>query len=537
MALQHANNLVSEKFFLAVSNGSVASLKEIVAENEPDVVAEIVQSKNSQGETPLLVAIREQHFEMVKYLVDDLKADIGQMGLVWNGLTNMTVPPLFAAINYYYPKLAKQDFQIAIYLMDQDTVNESSVVLNSVKSSNIPLQDKMDILKFIGATHVLTPKEEDDSRFLFGKICWREAMALRTQSSTTIPKMTKFYEWAKKVRGIGDSAAMDEMLEGDRPIAFFKLEALIIIEKIGSRILRGPHPFFLSRCLQHYHSLLIENPSHTFDLLMLILEELRADDEWEVVNNSEWAKHVGTATVFDIFRISKQSRHLPRNDPRKITFGCLMDVLRYLSDFNLKILQTSLSVNDCVVQFVKEMLRLDLEESERREFEQWLGNYIGDINGHSGVVTLLHDACKSKGRLQLIPLLLNAGANPAAADQNGWAPLHYLIDSFTESFPPWQHQSTARFPEGPLSASVQLLLDAKAHMDQLNSVGETPFDFCKSRLRLERPDPHLDVILSKVLPFSLRCLCAQVISRNKIPFVNKLPTALQIFVVKHGAQM
>ena len=128
MALQHANNLVSEKFFLAVSNGSVASLKEIVAENEPDVVAEIVQSKNSQGETPLLVAIREQHFEMVKYLVDDLKADIGQMGLVWNGLTNMTVPPLFAAINYYYPKLAKQDFQIAIYLMDQDTVNESSVL-------------------------------------------------------------------------------------------------------------------------------------------------------------------------------------------------------------------------------------------------------------------------------------------------------------------------------------------------------------------------------------------------------------------------
>ena len=168
-------------------------------------------------------------------------------------------------------------------------------------------------------------------------------MALRTESSTAIPKMIKFYEWAKNVRGNCESMAMDEMLEGDRPIAFFKLEALLIIEKIGSRILRGPHSFFLSQCLQHYHSLLIENPSHTFDLLMLILEELRAD-EWEVVNNSEWAKHVGSATVFDIFIISKQLRHLSRNDPRKITFGCLMEVLRYLSDFTLLKISTVFSV-------------------------------------------------------------------------------------------------------------------------------------------------------------------------------------------------
>ena len=60
-------------------------------------------------------------------------------------------------------------------------------------------------------------------------------------------------------------------------------------------------------------------------------------------------------------------------------------------------------------------------------------------------------------------------------------------------------------------------------------------DFYKSLE--QRPDPQLDAIVSKILPFSLRCFCAQVICKNKIPFQRALPPALQNFVVKHGAKL
>ena len=76
MALQHVNTPVTKTFSLSISNGSVTGLKEIVAENGPEVLAEVIKSMNSKGETPLIVAIKGQHFEMVKFLVKHFKADI-----------------------------------------------------------------------------------------------------------------------------------------------------------------------------------------------------------------------------------------------------------------------------------------------------------------------------------------------------------------------------------------------------------------------------------------------------------------------------
>ena len=65
---------------------------------------------------------------MVKYLVKDLKADIGQLGLDWNGVDYLTISPLVSAI--LYDSSSQQN--IINYLMDQDAADESSVILNSV---------------------------------------------------------------------------------------------------------------------------------------------------------------------------------------------------------------------------------------------------------------------------------------------------------------------------------------------------------------------------------------------------------------------
>ena len=48
-----------------------------------------------------------------------------------------------------------------------------------------------------------------------------------------------------------------------------------------------------------------------------------------------------------------------------------------------------------------------------------------------------------------------------------WAPLHYVLKPWT------QHNED-------ISAYVQMILNAGAHMNQLNSYGQTPLDFGKS---------------------------------------------------------
>ena len=531
MALLHVNIPVSETFFLAVSNGSVTVLKEIVAEIGPEVAAEVVKSLNSKGETPLLLAIKGQHFEMVKFLVQNLKADIGQLGLSWNGLDCMKVPPLFAAMIFHH------DYSgIIDYLMRADATNESFIVLNSIKSSNLPLQDKIDLMKFVGAAYILKDSYPTEN-LTFGKKFWYEAMALR--STTAIAEMPTqlFSEWARNVRGVLEFTTMEELEEMDESAIFwyhsirmFKFQALLVVDRVGSRFFRdAPHPYFLRQLIEHeYASSLNENPTLRLDMLMLALELLR-DEEWELVINSEWAREIVCDTFVYIVEVAfNVSSYMPPNDPTKLTFVRFMEVLRCFSALHCKLLQRPVTkvsrfAKEIIKNMVKlfdEMPQLNLDETQRKDFEQWLSNYIADINGHSGVLTLLHAACDSQ--IQFIPLLLAAGADPVATDVKGWAPLHFLLNPRT------QHK------EG-ISAFVQLILNAGAHMDQLNSRGQTPLDFYKSLE--QRPDPQLDAIVSKILPFSLRCFCTQVICKNKIPFQRALPPALQNFVGKHDAKI
>ena len=89
----------AKSFFQAVSSGSVPYLQEVLISIEPEEKGKIVNSFNSEGETPLLVAVIRNHHEMVKFLVDNLKADIFKMGrFKWKGIEYEEALPLFVAI-------------------------------------------------------------------------------------------------------------------------------------------------------------------------------------------------------------------------------------------------------------------------------------------------------------------------------------------------------------------------------------------------------------------------------------------------------
>ena len=402
---------LKENFFLAVSTGSVISLKKIIAENQLGVAAEIVKLLKSKGARPLLLAIKGQHFEMVKFLVRDLNADICQLGhLKLNG-QDFNVPPIFSAIIYG----RSPDESIIYYLMDQGAANKKSSVLNSVKSSRIPQRDKKDILNLVGAVYMLRA-EGYDAGFRFGKKCWMNAMGIRRELPDTIPKMpTKFSEWARNVLGISEFTTIEEFEREEYRSSAFKFQALLIIDRIGSRILRGPHPFFLRQLINLFRLPGVRQFSFQIDMLIIALEGLRRCECKHVIN-SGWANPIVCRAMNLIPSIFKQSQSLPQNHLEKLSFVRVMVVLRCLLDLHFKFLQhPGVRVSFIVEKMSGGMVELFdamhlLNSAETKEFEQWLCDYISNINGHSGVFTPLHAACRLKS-LKLIRLLLDAGAD------------------------------------------------------------------------------------------------------------------------------
>ncbi len=72
---------------------------------------------------------------------------------------------------------------------------------------------------------------------------------------------------------------------------------------------------------------------------------------------------------------------------------------------------------------------------------------------------------------------------------------------------------------------IQLLHDAGAHMDCVNSLGETPIDVVSNS--------NIQQFLEVRTKISLKCLCARLIRKSDVPFRGIIPTYLIKFVEKH----
>ena len=72
---------IAETFFQAVSTGVVSKdLLKLLNSYEPEEKAKIVNSLNSEGTTPMIVAVKENNKDMVELLFDKLNVDICKTG-------------------------------------------------------------------------------------------------------------------------------------------------------------------------------------------------------------------------------------------------------------------------------------------------------------------------------------------------------------------------------------------------------------------------------------------------------------------------
>ena len=536
----------SDKFLQLVSLGSFYKLNKILVDYAPKEISAIVNSVNSEGETPLLVASKEGHYDMVKFLVKTLKADINRFGrLTLKGLDYAEVPPLFAAF-MSYRKHGTFDFQ-RLTKKKFDDMNKPHVLLDSISSSLLLTRNqKIDMLDLLGAAYLkcyygtLGSSSQNRITYLF----WLESLRLRSAEHPYIPKVPQHLsEATRKVFGNASEFKTEEELktiftalqndtERIKPARFYlETQALLMTHRIMSELQLHPHPFFLYNLLE-YGKDWFSPFSRQFqdelyvrlcDVLICVTESLRA------LSSVDAFRCKCSMDIFDdVSRLTGfNQQHIP--------FSIVMEILRRFSDFHSRWLDRNYKYCNAmygVVGLVKQIHDSLLNETEIVEFKQWLVQYVLMMNGHSGVYSPLHFVCgngpvgfAALHRIPVIQLLLEAGANPMATDHNGGSPLLLLLF----------HRNDSDYLKGDnFWTVVQLLLDFGAHLDQPDARGKTPLEMFK-QMQLElgkkgRPDPYVDSICNTIFP--LQCLCAQVIGQHGIPF-NDLPLVLRNLIQNH----
>ena len=236
-----------QAMFDAAASSSVKAMQEVVNSCGLEETAEFAKSLNAEGETPLIIAVKGNHLEVVKFLVHELHVSIGQTArFLWKSVDYLQVPPIFAAII-----CGKLPHQLIIrFLIETDF--ENPVVLDSVLSSSIPRPQKIDVLEVIGAAYALFYDLEHNNRRI-AMDCWVHATSLRqsTAAEPAIPKLPHNLSGRDQriFRDPFEFSTVEQINELPNQQYYNPIwtEALLTLRRITSQIDPESNLFFLSR--------------------------------------------------------------------------------------------------------------------------------------------------------------------------------------------------------------------------------------------------------------------------------------------------
>ena len=531
-----STNEVHQTFFQAVREGSVPKVRRIMNAVGREEATNLAKSFNELGETPLLVAIKENNRLMVTFLVEVLNAPVNQMGrFLWEGADYPEVPPLFAAIicDKILHETRQQTFDTFIvnFLITapntgERPINVFHVCLDSILASSVSNRtQKIDILELLGAAFIHAEMTLRPGLLEFAVECWKKALILRQatpEGESPIPKIpcnTHFKHGRTLFENNSEFTTVEELVQMTSPVNndWFLSQALLVTNRIVNSIIPVPNLYLFLNL--YYYNLRFTAPE-LIDIHMYILEVFETR-HWVDVENKEMASIAFSSISKIVFCLREMRNDPPIDYSQEEFFRLLMEVLDFasaLASINApERYEAMLHLFD-VVSLINDMLP-ELSPEETQQFMRWLFHYFrfidGSIRKGGG---LLGFACfRPNFSIEIIKTFLKAGANPNPVYDDGDTLMHKLACKWP---------SRRRL--------VKMLLDAGSHnIDVVNSKGDTALDIFK-RKQLERdgnPDPFLQTLTQNVLP--LQCQCAVAIHRNRIPFDELHPPIILSFVKNH----
>lgn len=126
----------------AARDGKLNRLKIFLDHKSKDVVRQLVQAKTN-GATPLIMAARNGHFDVAKYLIEQCGADLEQVGSVtFDGETIEGAPPLWCAAAAGY-------LNIVEFLVTRTASVNKTTLTNSTPLRAASFDGHFDIVKFL----------------------------------------------------------------------------------------------------------------------------------------------------------------------------------------------------------------------------------------------------------------------------------------------------------------------------------------------------------------------------------------------------
>ena len=530
--------LLRELFFDAVSRGSVEELENLIdncTTHEREQVIEFVHSSNEIGETPLLLAVKGNHKEMVDFLTLELGASVSQnRKFVWQGICYEGITLLFVAlvgtnktspfiIRSLIPSLPARAFGR----------NDTSLIHSTMSSTNTRPQ-KIDLLELIGAAYILEDHTEKSTEF--GLACWKQAMLLRQASSgeSAVPKDDVIMERIPNCfHNITEVATIEELdylaIDPVRNKHLLKIQSLFVLRRILHRAHPIPSLYFL------HHIFLIgcfTKVTPDINIMLFILESYHGH-EWETGGDENHVK-----LMFSHMR-SCFGFTLPRHPvPLESLLKTIWFAFFWDSKHKQPIAQSRIR-DTFDWTFLKTLIRVLVGNLQQpsHEAKRCLSHYISLFNEHPKIIGRLYWHIYN-GRQDkfnsLIGLLVEAGSNPnvTAVHRDGRTegntPLHCLLMQCHPNVSPM------------VIATIKLLVDAGAHLDRVNAKGESPLSLFK-KLEARRAEKGLATIPElQYLFYSVRSLqyySAQVVAKHLVKnhqeLSFKFPRSIRSLIYLH----
>jgi len=306
------------------------------------------------------------------------------------------------------------------------------------------------------------------------------------------------------------------------------MEGLAIRERIlGSNNPEVPHPVIFrgavfadsarfDRCVQLWmHALHLrqgQQVSVSKDLLrfaQVLSQMLKVGLE---VNGHD-VKEVLAATVVEIGKNQKKiACPGPKDDPELIQDELENNMVTSL--YLIMILTKVLKNSDQKVEFsaMKEIYELIHLNPTYRNGSALLHLVVNQLTPVDDFHT--NDVCRFPCA-NTTKLLIQAGADPQATDNARNTPLHIIVS---------YQKIVSDFLT--LHAIIMALLEAGAHIDCVNSSGQTPLNAATTGVA--------EIILKSQTKMCLKCLAAKSIRKYNLTYQGQVPKALESFIQMHG---
>ncbi|XP_046441937.1 protein fem-1 homolog A-like [Daphnia pulex] len=536
--------LLQHVFQGAIKSEFIPELQEILAIQGPEITLPAT-SLDEHETTAMLTAIQNGSCEVVVFL-RELGVDVNLRGTFeWRGVKYDNVSPLCAAI------ISRQvDIVYEFVIVEEDQLDEVTADMDGIKNSSLDKEHKIEVLELMGAAYALCPVP-----FSYAISIWKEATRLRYSTVDGQPVIPKTISppsdlFAKAMGFTSEFLTLEhlEQLEAqldfddDYPELNLYTQALLVIQRIMDKSNPEEHKYILALlcayALNNFHN----DRNRAVSIGMYLLSQFQGLEDLDEDFNSVLIETIGMlVTNF------KNLYDMPIGSDRvELSFANLITTLEstlkvnqntvdYLDDYdNFALLTLDL------IGFLTDMLPV-LSKQESRRLKQTLisfnhTDFRFHMVDHGNVLHLTCRQCyedliePTRFPISVIKVLLELGADPNfTSSYFEETPLHILAKS--NQWELWLETTN-------ITEAVQLLLDSGANIDQPDGKGKTCLDLFKLKekelSKKGTPSIFLQKLIQREQLRPLKCLAAQVIRRNRIPFVpGDLPNTLLTFVNRH----